>query len=158
MKVEQLMTREVNTCAPADTLERAACLLWDGDCGCLPVCADGSNRVVGMITDRDICMAAMFAGKPLSALDVAHAMSKQVAVCQADDTLETAEKVMRESRVRRLPVVDAQGALVGIVGIADLIREAAHERKIGTRYVSDSSVRDTLAAICAAGIGKRLAA
>jgi CBS domain-containing protein len=109
MKVEQLMTKQVVYCAPADTLERAARLMWDGDCGCLPVCAEnGASRVIGVITDRDICMSAMFQAKPLRDLAVSEAMAKQVVTCHPQDALADVEKIMREARVRRLPVVDDQ--------------------------------------------------
>jgi CBS domain-containing protein len=149
MKVEQLMTRQVSFCRPDDSLQRAARLMWEGDCGCVPVCAvDGTNRVTGIITDRDICMSALFQNRPLSELAVSAAMAKQVVTCKPGDALADAEKTLREARVRRLPVVDDQGALVGIISLADITREAARERTIGTRDVSDSEVRETLYAIC----------
>jgi CBS domain-containing protein len=150
MKVEELMTKTVSFCSQTDTLERAARLMWDGDCGCLPVCAaNGAQRVVGMITDRDICMAALFQARPLRDLLVSDAMAKQVVTCRADDALAGVEKRMREARVRRLPVVDAQDGLVGIIALADIAREAARERTLGTRDVTDSEVRETLSSICA---------
>lgn len=149
MKVEQLMTKQVFYCRPDDSLERAARLMWDGDCGCLPVCvADGVNRVTGMITDRDICMSALFEARPLRDIRVSAAMAKKVVTCQPDDELHAIEKVMRDARVRRLPVIDGQGDLVGIIALADITREAAKERTIGTRFVADSEVRETLYAIC----------
>lgn len=159
MKVEELMTRQVSFCRPDDSLERAARLMWEGDCGCVPVCAmDGANRVTGIITDRDICMSALFQNRPLSELAVSAAMAKQVVTCKPGDTLADAEKILRETRVRRLPVVDDQGALVGIISLADITREAARERKLGTRDVSDSEVRETLYAICRPASAERHAA
>ena len=75
MKVEDLMTRSVGTCRPTDTLSSAAQLMWERDCGCVPVVSDdGSNRVVGMLTDRDICMAAHFRGASPGALPVGQVM------------------------------------------------------------------------------------
>src|SRR4030081_3032292 len=66
MRVEQLMTKTVQSCRPGDSLEHAAQLMWSYDCGCLPVCtADGVSYVVGVVTDRGICMSALFQGKPL---------------------------------------------------------------------------------------------
>lgn len=157
MKVEELMTRKVITCGPNDTLERAAKYMWDGDCGSLPVC-DEANHVVGMITDRDICMAALFEGKALNELPVYPSMAKQVLICNPEQDITTVEKAMREARVRRVPVADAQGALVGIIGLADLAREAASERAAADKDVTESEVGDTLAAICEPRTKRRLAA
>ena len=159
MQVEKLMTRQVKSCSPDDTLERAAQLMWDGDCGCLPVCVgNGINRVVGVITDRDICMSALFQGKSLHELQVSAAMAKQVLSCNASDAIADAEKTMREARIRRLPVVDGQGALVGIIGLADLAREAALERSASKQEITESEVCDTLAAIFTSSTAQRLSA
>ncbi len=159
MQVERLMTRQVTSCSPGDTLERAAQLMWDSDCGSLPVCSgDGASRVVGMITDRDICMSALFQKKPLRELSVSEAMAKQLISCKASDALADVEKTMREAKVRRLPVVDDQGALIGIIGIADLAREAARERTYASQEITESEVGDTLAAISQSRSAGQLAA
>jgi len=78
MRVEDIMSRKVTSCTASDSLERAAKLMWEQDCGCLPVCAreDGADCTVGIITDRDICMHALFRGKPLGELRVEQAMTK----------------------------------------------------------------------------------
>lgn len=157
MKVEELMTRKVTTCRPNDTLEQAARSMWDRDCGSLPVC-DDANHVVGMITDRDICMAALFAGKPLSELSVFPSMAKQVLICNPEQDISTVEKALREAQVRRVPVVDSLGLLVGIIGLADLAREAVSERAAAEKDVTESEVGDTLAAICEPRATRRLAA
>ena len=77
MRVEQLMTRTVETCEPHDTLVTAARIMWTRDCGCVPVVVpeEGGHRVVGMLTDRDVCMAAYLQGRPLSEISVASVMS-----------------------------------------------------------------------------------
>jgi CBS domain-containing protein len=127
MTIEPLMSRRVQQCRPDHTLDHAASLMWEHDCGCLPVCAggdDGASRVIGMLTDRDICMAAFFQGKPLGELKVADAMSRGIRVCMLDDRPEDVELLMREQRIRRVPVTDTSGALVGIVSLADLARAA----------------------------------
>lgn len=154
MKVGEVMTAQVECCTPDDSLEHAAQLMWDKDCGCLPVCtvADGAVRAVGLITDRDICMCALFERAPLAALRVQQAMTQHVLACQPADTLEQAERVMREGQVRRLPVLSAEGQLLGIVSLADLARTASRSgstRVIG-RDISESEIGHTLAAICAA--------
>ena len=150
MRVEQLMARPVQSCRAEDTLARAAQLMWDHDCGSLPVCGgNGVTRVVGVITDRDICMCALFQNKPLQELRVSEAMAKQVQVCRPSDSLADAEKAMRETRIRRLPVIDEQDALVGMISLADLAQEAARERAATSQDITETEVGDTLAAICA---------
>jgi CBS domain-containing protein len=123
--------------------------MWEHDFGCLPVSGgDGVARVVGMITDRDICMCALFQNKPLRELRVTDAMAKHVQVCRPSDSLADAEMAMREARIRRLPVVDKDDVLVGIISLADLAQEAARERAATTREITESEVGDTLATIC----------
>ncbi len=125
MRVEQVMTRPVQSCRPEDTLAHAAHLMWDRDCGCLPVIeSNGAERVVGMITDRDICMCALFEASALGGLEVRQAMAKQVQACGPGDSLADAERVMRHARVRRLPVVGEHDVLVGMISLADIAQAA----------------------------------
>jgi predicted transcriptional regulator len=152
MQIREVMTAQVQCCTPDDSLDHAARLMWDTDCGCLPVCtvADGKAPAIGLITDRDICMCALFEGEPLSALRVRQAMTDRLLACQPGDTLEQAERVMQQGQVRRLPVLSAEGQLLGIVSLADLARTAAREgstRIIG-HDISEAEVGHTLAAIC----------
>src|SRR5579862_1491147 len=137
MRVENIMTRPVQSCRPEDSLERAAQLMWECDCGSVPVCAsDGITRAVAMITDRDICMCAYSQGKTLRELKVADAISNQeLRVCRASDSLAEAENAMRQGRVRRLPVLDSHGALVGMLSLADLARESRRGR---SREITDA--------------------
>jgi CBS-domain-containing membrane protein len=147
MRVEQIMARPAQYCRTEDTL--AAQLMWDHDCGCLPVSGgDGATRVVGMITDRDICMCALFHNEPLQNLRVSHAMARQVQACKPGDSLADAERTMRAARIRRLPVVDDDGTLVGMISLADLAQEASRESTATTQEISETEVGDTLAAIC----------
>jgi CBS-domain-containing membrane protein len=158
MRVEQLMTKQVKSCGPGDTLHYAAQLMWDNDCGCLPVCAgDGVNRLVGVITDRDICMSALFEGRSLSELSVSSAMARPVQTCRASDLLSDADRTMREARIRRLPVVDAQGGLIGLLSLADLAHEAAREQNSPRKELTGNEVSTTLASICEPPV-RRLAA
>jgi CBS domain-containing protein len=143
------MARPVQSGRAEDTLARAAQLMWDHDCGCLPVVSgNGITRVVGVITDRDICMCALFKNKPLQQLRVSEAMAKRVYTCRPGDSLAAAERTMREARVRRLPVVDDDGALVGMITLADLAQESARKRTATWQEITESEVGDTLAAIC----------
>ena len=151
MRVQDLMTQQVQSCRPEDSLESAAQMMWDHDCGCIPVCTGGNNgarQMMGVITDRDICMHSLFQGKTLRDLRVSDAMAKEVRVCRPDDSLAQAEKTMREARIRRLPVVDEKGGLIGMISLADLAREAARERTRPRKDITETEVGDTLAAIC----------
>jgi CBS domain-containing protein len=149
MRVEEVMTRRVHSCRPEDTLARAAQLMWDHDCGCLPVLgSNGAERVVGMVTDRDICMCALFESSPLSSLRVSRAMAKQVHACQPYDSLADAERVvMREARVRRLPVVDESDALVGMISLADVAQAAERGSSAERAEITPLDVAATFAEI-----------
>jgi CBS-domain-containing membrane protein len=148
MRIDKLMTRHVTTCRPEDSLERAASLLWDSDCGCLPVTGgiDG-HWLEGIITDRDICMAALFQGRPLRELRVEDAMTRKVHTCRAGDEIEEAQRLMQNAQVRRLPVLDDQGALAGIVSMADIVRESARLQFAQHQEIPAGTVTYTLAKI-----------
>ncbi len=151
MKVEQLMTRNVETCRADDRLNRAAQIMWERDCGVVPVVAsgNGSARIVGMVTDRDICMAGYTQGRALEDIPVASAMSKHVCSCRPNDAIATALRVMETNQVRRLPVVDQDDQVVGLLSLADIGREAQHEHGSKAAEVTDSAVALTVEAICA---------
>ncbi len=121
MKIEKLMQRGIQTCAPGDNLASAAQVLWEKDCGSAPV-VDAEGRLVGVITDRDICMSAFFKASRLDQVRVADAMSKQVVQAQPKESLKAAVERMCAARVRRLPVVDGTGVLVGMLTLADLAK------------------------------------
>jgi CBS domain-containing protein len=119
--VHDIMRVRVHTCGPTDTLHRAAQIMWEKDCGCLPV-VDSVRVVRAVITDRDICMAALTQGVPLADTSVASAMSRALTVCSPDDSLGAVEDVMRQGQIRRVPVVDADGVLVGMISLGDIAR------------------------------------
>ncbi len=151
MKVQQVMTPEVKFCRESDNLNRAAQLMWENDCGFVPVIAgDGEAKLSGVLTDRDICMAAYLQGRSLSEIPVTTAMAQKVISCKAADDIRDAEMLMKKNQVRRLAVIDDKGALVGVVSINDLALEA--ERELGVRKgapeLGETEVAETLAAIC----------
>lgn len=123
MRIGDLMSSQVQTCSPDDTLNRAAQVMWEHDRGSLPV-VDAEARVVGMITDRDICMAAFTRGKPLHECHVTDAMSRTVYSCSENDRVGDVEELMQDRQIRRVPVLGEWGQLVGIVTLADLARYA----------------------------------
>lgn len=143
MRVEQLMSQPVHTCMPDDSLADAARLMWDHDCGAIAV-IDDDGKLVGMVTDRDICMAGLFQGKPLHAIPVAAVMAKDVHACEAGDAVETAERLMQHRQVRRVPVLSHGRRPVGMLSLNDIARETGAHRKNG----ADRELVQTLAAIC----------
>ena len=148
MKVSELMTTDVQTCWINEPLDRAAKLMWESDCGSLPV-LDQNGRVVGMITDRDVCMAAYTQAQLLGRIPVSRALNPEMHSCKPEEDLDKVENRMRSHQVRRLPVVDDEGHLRGVLSLADIAQRAAKDAKgkAGTRQVSFAEVGETLAAV-----------
>src|SRR5580765_5516446 len=121
MRVEERMTRDVKCCKVQDSLAEAARLLWEHDCGCVPV-VDDDGHLLGMLTDRDICMAAYTSGRVLHELKVADTMAWNIATTRPHESLREAEMVMRGRGVRRLPVLDDQRRVIGLLSCNDLCR------------------------------------
>ncbi|HBZ69648.1 MAG TPA: hypothetical protein DEP35_07945 [Deltaproteobacteria bacterium] len=144
VQVEQLMTKDVRACRPSHTLNCAAQILWEYDCGIVPVVdEEGLEKVIGTLTDRDICMAAYTQGRRLSEIQVGSAMARTIHSCTPSATLEDAMQKMREAQVRRLPVVDQAGHLLGMISLADI----AHEAKVHGGPSALAAVGETLATI-----------
>lgn len=110
-------------CKEHDSLNEAARLMWEHDIGALPV-VNQEHRPIGMITDRDACMAAYTQGLALYHGSVASAMSKTLVICDISSPIAEIRELMTHAQVRRLPVVDASGTLVGVVGLSDIVKEA----------------------------------
>ena len=144
MLIEQLMSQPAVICRPNDTLNTAASLMWEHDCGVLPVVAE-DDRLVGVLTDRDICMAAHFQGQPLHEIPVSVAMARQVVSCFPQEFIDAAERLMSEAQVRRVPVVDAENRPLGVLSFNDLIRHAA---STDPRDGFDRALVLSMAAIC----------
>jgi CBS domain-containing protein len=150
MLVADLMTRNTTAIRADQTLAEAAQAMWDRDCGALPVLHADGSRVVGMITDRDICMATWSRNAPPSALQVVDAMSQNIVHCSEQDSITSAESLMVSAQIRRLPVVDDQARLVGVLSLADIARATQ-----GPRLAPDPSgdgIAKTLAGICKAHV------
>lgn len=133
MRVKQIMTPDPARCTPETTAEQAAALMRDNDCGSIPVVNNTSaNRLVGTVTDRDLAVRGLAAGKGPDTL-VRDLMTPDPVTCVPEDEVEDLREVMVEQMVRRVPVVDADGVLVGIVAQADIAREegAASDREVG---------------------------
>ena len=120
MKVKDLMTKTPYCCMQTDTVQHAAELMKSNDVGALPVVTDCAERkLVGIVTDRDICLKIVGLGKhPTSR--VSEAMTRAVASCHIEDTIESCEAKMEDQQVRRIPVVISHGVCIGIVSQADV--------------------------------------
>jgi len=122
-------------------------LMWDNDCGVLPVVAQG-GVVVGLITDRDICMAAAIKHRHLENIVVEEVSSGKVISCQPQDDVRNALKAMQENKIRRLPVVAGDGSLAGIISINDIVLRAQEAKGKKPPDVSYADVISAYKAIC----------
>jgi CBS domain-containing protein len=123
MNVQAVMSRNVKSCGSNASLADAARMMARNDCGALPV-VDVQHKVIGMITDRDICLAVANADRLASAMPVSEVMAKSVSCCGPDDDLHAALQTMRNKKVRRLPVVDSDGKLRGLLSMDDIVLHA----------------------------------
>ena len=145
MQARDLMTSPAITCHVNDSLSMAAHKMWDGDIGALAVVND-EGKLTGMITDRDICMAAYTQGRALEDLLVNCAMAKHAFSAPADATLAEIERLMATHQVRRVPIVDKAGKPIGVVSINDLALESQHPKVRSSQQ--PAAVAYTLAAVC----------
>jgi CBS domain-containing protein len=145
MKVKDVMTKEVRICGINDNLSTAARTMWLRDCGILPI-VNNEGSVVGVLTDRDICMAAGSKDRRPSNIAVAEVMMRQLYSCPFEADIREALQIMRQKKVRRLPVLDAKGALCGILSLDDVAVKMRDADK--PAELSAEDVEITLDAIC----------
>jgi CBS domain-containing protein len=139
------MTYDVQTCGRETNLATVAMQMWRGDFGAMPVVA--GRKVVGMITDRDICMAAATKHRDPANIRAKEVISGQVYGCSADTDIRAALRIMQQKKVRRLPIISAEDeSLQGILSMNDLALKATAE---GKAELSAEDVENTLKAICA---------
>lgn len=145
MNVTDIMVSDVTSCGPETTLESAAMMMWDDDCGSLPIIDDGGNPI-GIVTDRDITMASARAHKALWDITTSEVMSDgPLYTCNPDDDIISALKVMQTHKVRRLPVTDDSGHLEGMLSIDDIVFCA--EQDTDAELPFDEAM-STLKAVC----------
>ena len=145
MRVQDIMTANVDACSPDSDLAAATTIMWKRDCGSVPV-VDNDRKVVGMITDRDICMAVATRNKLASEIKVGEVISGNVYACAPDDKVRDALETMQSAQLRRLPVVDANGVLHGILSINDVVIHSDKGRS--KKHISHKEVIRTLKALC----------
>jgi len=128
MKVQNLMTTDVQCCKRGDTIENAAKIMVQEDCGAVPVCEN--DKVVGIVTDRDIVTKIVAKGAWKNAT-VGDCMTNEVVCCTSDTDAHEAADMMAKHQIRRLPVVDNTGKLIGICAIGDLATVDIHINEAG---------------------------
>jgi CBS domain-containing protein len=143
MKVKDIMTTDVRTCTPDTTVAEAAHLMWDGDCGILPVVDDGV--LVGVVTDRDMYIALATQNARAAQLRVGAVAPTKVATCAPEDDVRAALATMKQARVRRLPVLGFGSTVAGVLSMNDILRAAGQ----GKKGVANDDIVETLQAICA---------
>ncbi|MCI0659551.1 MAG: BON domain-containing protein [Acidobacteria bacterium] len=148
MKVEDVMTANVQACDPTTNLAAAIAMMWKQNCGVLPALND-KGRVTGIITDRDICMATATRPKLASDIMVSEVISGNVYTCSPDDDVEAALSIMQHHKVRRLPVTGDDGSFKGILSLDDIILHAKEKKGKTISVIPYAKVIDTLKAVCA---------
>ena len=145
MLVNEVMTTNPTCCIPSDTVQTAARIMRDEDTGIVPIVErKGSGKLVGVVTDRDLCMGVIAEtpsdaqGGNISSIPVKHCMTTKVIYCSAEDDIDTVLDLMQENQVRRVLVVDDQSMIKGVVSLADLMNRAD---------VSKGETQETLKAI-----------
>ena len=128
MKAGEIMTRKVSTVSPEDTVQSAALVMARVNAGSLPVLS--GKRMVGLITDRDIVVRAIAAGKPIANCTVDDVMTEEVHYCLDDDTIEDVAMRMGDLGVRRMPVLDRNSALVGMISLDDIAAQVQWEHVV----------------------------
>jgi CBS domain-containing protein len=130
MKIEEIMTKDPATVTPGTTVRDAAKLMQREDTGILPVVeSEGTKRLVGVVTDRDIAVRVVGEGRDGNTRVSDVMSSGKLATLRADANVDDAMNTMADEQVRRIPIVDDRGALVGIVAQADVVRKARDDQK-----------------------------
>jgi CBS domain-containing protein len=150
MKVQEIMTKAPACCAPRDEVAAAADIMSRFDVGIVPVTdkVNGHSKLVGVVTDRDLCLKVLAAGKDPASVKVADCMTKELTVCTPAQEIDQVLKRMGRAKVRRLPVVDRNFEVVGIISLDDVVRMKA---------AKDGEICKALAAICAPAKAERAA-
>jgi len=148
MQVKEVMTADPACCIPETALAKVAQMMVDNDCGEIPVVESNETRLpIGVITDRDIVCRTVARGLNPLALTVADCMSKPCVTVTPDMSIEECSRIMEESKIRRVPVVDADGACCGIVSLADIVIHGG--RSVAAEVVKE--VSEPTSAASAAG-------
>lgn len=142
MDVKDCMTKNVCCCTPNTNVAEVAKLMCDNHIGCVPVC-DEDNKVVGVLTDRDVILRSISCNKDVNTTPVSEVMTCGVCCCKPDTTIDEATKLMSDFKIRRIPVCDQNNKIIGILSLGDL---ANHDKTVGQKQICN-----TLQNICECG-------
>lgn len=138
MKVQKIMTTRTSCINANSDLNAAALLMWEDTCAALPV-KNNNNQIVGMISDRDIALAALMQGRDLRKLKVVDVMSRALVSCNENDEVVDVENIMRSQNVRRVPVLGSDQQLVGMVAMTDIALAYKKMRLGRTDYFGETT-------------------
>lgn len=147
MKVKEVMTPDAKAIWLTESLSDAAKLMWDNDCGVLPIIKDG-RKVIGMITDRDICMAVAMRDANPSGVSVEEVMTGEVYAVSTEDEVDQALQTMKDHKIRRLPVLNPEGELEGMLSMNDIVLHAKTSKGAAAGTIKYDDVVKTYQAIC----------
>lgn len=139
IKCREIMSKNVSTATRAASLQDVAKLLKENDIGILPIVKDESQKLVGLVTDRDIVVRAVADGKSVTETNVSDVMTTELFTATPDDFVFEAVRTMGDKQVRRIPIVDKEGVLQGIVSMADIALEMEDEKEIAETLEEISS-------------------
>jgi len=143
MKVADMMAKPPAYCSPQTNLAAAVEILWRQNCGILPI-VDSEEKVLGLVTDRDICVALGTRNRLPSDMTVGEVTSGKVIACKPDDDIRGALATMAEAKVRRLPVIDAEGKLQGVLSVDDVVLRTETGTIKGDSELSFEDLANTL--------------
>jgi CBS domain-containing protein len=135
MKVQDVMTNDVFSCAPQENLATVAGIITQRDCGIVPV-VDANNRVVGIITERDICIAASNRKVNFANIKAEEFCNEKIVSCRADEKIKDVLKKMRKNKIKRLPVISQDGYLIGIISITDVLLVTKKDKFLRKKVIS----------------------
>lgn len=135
MKVKDVMKTDVGFCSTEDSPVKAAEIMLRRDCGVVPI-VDAENKIVGMLTDRDLCLAIIARKRKASTVKCKDLINGKAIVCAGDDNLEDVLRKMRKHRIKRLPVVEKSGELVGILSITDIMLSIRKDKSLKKKVQS----------------------
>ena len=147
MKIREIMSRDPACCVLSDSAQTVAKILCDRNIGSMPVLADQQSRkLVGMITDRDLCCSVIAQGLDPKTTNIEKLISLAPFTCRDGENIETCERLMQEHQVRRVPIVDAEDRIIGIVSQADLALHDKADRVLKTVAAISKASQPSIAA------------
>lgn len=135
MKVKDVMKIDVGFCSAEDSLMKAADIMRSRDCGVIPV-VDENKKVIGMLTDRDLCLAVVARNRKASDVKTGELMNGKPIVCAAEDKFEDVLRKMRKYQIKRLAAVGSEGELIGILSLSDILLSVEKDKDLKKKVYS----------------------